>query len=92
MFLLLLLLFGLNPEPLAHWGALTYILFVSSQSDGDDVGIRKETKYPFIYIFNCIYYLMYECSFAHISTCPKRASDPPIDGCEPPCGCWELNS
>ena len=22
----------------------------------------------------------------------KRASDPGIDGCEPPCGCWELNS
>ena len=22
----------------------------------------------------------------------KRASDPSIDGCEPPCGCWELNS
>jgi hypothetical protein len=22
----------------------------------------------------------------------KRASDPIIDGSEPPCGCWELNS
>jgi len=22
----------------------------------------------------------------------KRASDPITDGCEPPCGCWELNS
>jgi len=22
----------------------------------------------------------------------KRASDPTTDGCEPPCGCWELNS
>ena len=22
----------------------------------------------------------------------KRASDPIIDGCEPWCGCWELNS
>jgi len=22
----------------------------------------------------------------------KRASDPIKDGCEPPCGCWELNS
>jgi hypothetical protein len=21
-----------------------------------------------------------------------RASDPITDGCEPPCGCWELNS
>ena len=22
----------------------------------------------------------------------KRAPDPTIDGCEQPCGCWELNS
>lgn len=22
---------------------------------------------------------------------PERASDPIIDGCEIPCGCWELN-
>jgi hypothetical protein len=22
----------------------------------------------------------------------KRASDPITGGCEPPCGCWELNS
>ena len=22
----------------------------------------------------------------------KRAPDPITDGCEPPCGCWELNS
>ena len=26
------------------------------------------------------------------ATCQKRASDPIIDGCEPPWGCWELNS
>ncbi|GAB1287655.1 Arfaptin-1 [Apodemus speciosus] len=25
-------------------------------------------------------------------TYQKRASDPNTDGCEPPCGCWELNS
>ena len=23
--------------------------------------------------------------------CQKRASDPILDGCEPPCGCWEMN-
>ena len=34
---------------------------------------------------------MFECSAAYTSTCPKRASDFPIDGYEPPCGCWELN-
>ena len=35
---------------------------------------------------------MYECSVAYTSACLKRASNSPIDGCEPPCGCWELNS
>jgi hypothetical protein len=24
--------------------------------------------------------------------CQKRESDPSTDGCEPQCGCWELNS
>ena len=27
-----------------------------------------------------------------LSACQKKASDLIIDGCEPPCGCWELNS
>ena len=27
-----------------------------------------------------------------LQTHEKRASDPITDGCEPPCGCWELNS
>jgi hypothetical protein len=26
-----------------------------------------------------------------LQTLQKRASDPITDGCEPPCGCWELN-
>ena len=26
------------------------------------------------------------------SACQKRASDPITDGCEPSCGCWDLNS
>jgi hypothetical protein len=32
---------------------------------------------------------MHHCS---LQTHQKRASDPIIDGCKPPCGCWELNS
>jgi len=40
-----------------------------------------------------LYYLFNVCEdtvavFRH----QKRASDPITDGCEPPCGCWELNS
>jgi hypothetical protein len=30
--------------------------------------------------------------FVCTPTCQKRASDPSIDGFEPLCGCWELNS
>ena len=35
---------------------------------------------------------MYECSATYTSECQKRTSDPLIDGCKPPCGCWELSS
>ena len=36
---------------------------------------------------------MYICALSpHSPACQKRASDPIIDGCEPPCGCWELKS
>jgi hypothetical protein len=35
---------------------------------------------------------MYEYSSACIPTHQKRASELIIDGCEPPCGCWEFNS
>jgi hypothetical protein len=35
------------------------------------------------------------CMWVHcpsLQTHRKRTSDPITDGCEPPCGCWELNS
>ena len=33
------------------------------------------------------------CLHSHcLQTQQKRALDPIKDGCEPPCGCWELNS
>jgi hypothetical protein len=35
-----------------------------------------------IYLFYVYEYTVYQ----------KKASDPITDGCEPPCGCWELNS
>jgi hypothetical protein len=40
-----------------------------------------------IYLFNICEYTI-NC----LQTYQKRASDPVTDGCEPPCGCWELNS
>jgi hypothetical protein len=36
-----------------------------------------------------MYILHYLCS---LQTHQKRAPDPITDGCEPLCGCWELNS
>jgi hypothetical protein len=38
--------------------------------------------------------LFYICSF-RLCVCSKECtheSDPITDGCEPPCGCWDLNS
>ena len=43
----------------------------------------------FIYLF--IYYV-YNILSACMPAGQKRAPDLITDGCEPPCGCWELNS
>jgi hypothetical protein len=32
------------------------------------------------------------CMTSYLQTHQKRASDPVTAGCEPLCGCWELNS
>jgi hypothetical protein len=42
----------------------------------------KSWDYLFKHVLHCL------CLQSH----QKRASDPITDGCEPPCGCWELNS
>jgi hypothetical protein len=49
------------------------------------------------FLFVCLFFVLFltlfnVCSGAYASVCLKRASYPPIDGGEPPCGCWELNS
>ena len=50
------------------------------------LGILLFFKKKFIYLFN-------ECKHTvTLQTHQKRASDPITNGCEPPCGCWELNS
>jgi hypothetical protein len=36
------------------------------------------------------YFMLVHCSC--LQTYQKRASDPITDGCELPCGCWDLNS
>jgi hypothetical protein len=42
-------------------------------------------SFSFLFFFLRFIYFMY-------MTHQKRALDPITDGCEPPCGCWELNS
>jgi hypothetical protein len=38
------------------------------------------------------FFFLSKYSSASIAACQKRASDSFIDGCEPPCRCWGLNS
>jgi hypothetical protein len=35
---------------------------------------------------------LYEYTVVCLQTLQNRVSDPITDGCEPPCGCWKLNS
>jgi hypothetical protein len=37
-------------------------------------------------------YLLYVSTLSCLQTLQKRASDLVTDGCEPPYGCWDLNS
>jgi hypothetical protein len=41
---------------------------------------------------NYLYILWIQVHCSYLQIHQKRASDPITDGCEPPCGCWELNS
>jgi hypothetical protein len=55
------------------------------------VGVGVEARSGIhTYFFNNILCMMY--TVGHLQTHQKRASDPITDGCEPPCGCWDLNS
>ena len=48
----------------------------------------KDKFYPDLTL--CILFIWTHSSC--LQTHQKRASDTVTDGCEPPCGCWELNS
>jgi hypothetical protein len=53
--------------------------------------MEKNHMYYLPYLLKNIYFIyMSYCSC--LQTHQKRASDLITDGCEPPCGCWELNS
>jgi hypothetical protein len=48
----------------------------------------------FFFFFFKIYLFIIICKYtvAVLQTHQKRESDLVTDGCEPPCGCWDLNS
>jgi hypothetical protein len=46
----------------------------------------------FIFKTYLFMYFMYMSTLLLSSDTPNGALDPITDGCEPPCGCWELNS
>jgi len=48
-------------------------------------------SYCFFFFKDLFIYYIYKYTVA-VQTHQKRASDLITDGCEPPCGCWELNS
>jgi hypothetical protein len=45
----------------------------------------------FFVFLRFIYFMYMSTPLLSLDT-QKRASDPITNGCEPPCGCWELNS
>ena len=47
---------------------------------------------PVFLFFKVFIYYAYSVLSARMPAHLKRASDFIIDGCEPPCSCWELNS
>jgi hypothetical protein len=57
---------------------------------------RSQLFFVFVFVFKDLFtYLFYvrvqyRAAFRH--TRRGRTSDSITDGCEPPCGCWELNS
>ena len=76
----------------------TWEICVQIKTEGNEAGpvtVPWEHGHPVpssvIFFLRFIYYYMQvHCSC--LQTLQKRESDLIIDDCEPPCGCWELNS
>jgi hypothetical protein len=54
--------------------------------------VQRQRSLNLLFFFKDLFII---CIWVHCSCLQipqKRASDPITDGCEPPCGCWELNS
>jgi len=80
-----------------------HVLSVGAAVAGDDFPLSRVlgftdvdtmTQATLLFNFFCKIYL-FLCLWVHCSclqTHQKRAKDPITDGCEPPCGFWDLNS
>ena len=44
-----------------------------------------------LFVLRFIYFIYGNTLLLSSDTPEERALDPIADGCEPPCGCWELN-
>jgi hypothetical protein len=55
--------------------------------------LKKESCFPFFKKKRFLFIdFMCGVHYQSLQTYQKRVSDHITDGCEPPCGCWELNS
>ena len=61
-------------------------------SEKGSVGNAVKQYRSVIFFFKDLFIVCIVVRHCSLQTCQKRASDPMTDGCEPPCGWWELNS
>jgi hypothetical protein len=63
------------------------------QANSSSPAWKREREYGLTVTFFLIIYLLIICKYTvAVFRHQKRASDLITDGCEPPCGCWDLNS
>jgi hypothetical protein len=71
------------------WDTLVYLcLRTDCCSSFSFLGLVIPAKRGFLFI----YFVHMNALSSCIPPCQKKASDLIVDGCEPPYGCWELNS
>ena len=56
------------------------------------IGVALRVKLGFLFLRLIYLFYVYKCSICIDNFMPEEASEPTINGCEPPCGYWELNS
>jgi hypothetical protein len=86
---------GFQYPTLALTASLDIVMFLLEAAGWDENLCFRLKLFCVYLIFLLKIYLFSLCIWAHchsLQTHQKRESEPTADGCEPPCGCWELNS